>query len=108
MMHGAIQSFRKKRSKASDALGESLDKKAVALEPYLSAEGKSSVLASWHNDMVALTRVLKRQIGRFRRTANTDSGRAHSERRRIQARRARRKAQHCDHHGRAIQQGSLQ
>ena len=59
----ALQELRNNRAKVDGALLESIEKKAAALEPQLSGEGKSSVLAVWHNDMVALTRVLKKQMG---------------------------------------------
>ena len=61
--HAAMDEFRKNPAKVERALFESIEKKAAALEPYLSGDGKVSVLVACQNDMIALTRVLKRQAG---------------------------------------------
>jgi hypothetical protein len=61
--HAAFNEFRKNRAKVEIALLASVEKKVAALDPYLCGEGKTAVLAARHNDMVALTRVLKKQTG---------------------------------------------
>lgn len=61
--HAAIQTVRANRAKVDKAMLESIERKAAAIEQYVSGGDKLSVLAAGHNDMIAFTRVLQRQAG---------------------------------------------
>jgi len=59
----AVEEFRKNKFALKPSLVESIEKKIAELRPYLKAEGKTMVQARRYNDMIVLTRVLKRLAG---------------------------------------------
>ena len=58
----AVAAFRSKRGGLAPALSRSIEKRVGELGPYLEAKGKQAVLAPKYNEIVALTRALRRSL----------------------------------------------
>jgi len=59
----ALKKFRDKSASLDKELVESLEKEIKELDPYVLTRGLSAVQSSYYNEMIAMTRVLRRLAG---------------------------------------------